>query len=187
MFPGIHTESETLCGYISEMLDGVRNAAFGLTDEQARQTPTRSRLSIGGIIKHCAWVMQATTVRTINSGTSDSIDDFRSSFTPTQEETLEVLLARFDELRARYLQTIAAIDPAGEMTVGPQPWDGITEDHQASNRLLLAHHIDEFARHAGHADIIREQLDGADAMSLRFAVEGREANAYVQPWEPEGS
>ena len=69
-----------------------------------------------------------------------------------------------------------------EVTVEPKPWDGQFEPMPATQRLLLAHHLDEFARHAGHADIIREQLDGADAMSLKYAVEGRPGNEYVQPW-----
>lgn len=53
--------------------------------------------------------------------------------------------------------------------------------------MQLAHHIDEFARHAGHADIIREEIDGAKAMELRFAVEGRAGNAFVKPWGPVAS
>jgi hypothetical protein len=51
-------------------------------------------------------------------------------------------------------------------------------------RFHLVHHIEEFARHAGHADIIREQLDGASAASLLMAVEGRPGNAFIQPWTP---
>jgi uncharacterized protein DUF664 len=46
------------------------------------------------------------------------------------------------------------------------------------------HHVEEFARHAGHADVIREQFDGATAASLLMAVEGREGNDFIQPWRP---
>ena len=45
--------------------------------------------------------------------------------------------------------------------------------------------IEEFARHAGHADIIREQLDGALAGQLAMAVEGIEGNDFIQPWRRE--
>jgi hypothetical protein len=51
-------------------------------------------------------------------------------------------------------------------------------------RFALLHHVEELARHAGHADIIREQIDGADAGSLLMAAEGREGNTFVQPWTP---
>ncbi len=53
-------------------------------------------------------------------------------------------------------------------------------------RFALVHHVEELARHAGHADIIREQIDGATAASLLMAVEGREGNDFVQPWTPAG-
>ncbi|MGB6023231.1 MAG: hypothetical protein WBG89_12965 [Ornithinimicrobium sp.] len=43
------------------------------------------------------------------------------------------------------------------------------------------------ARHAGHPDITREQLDGATAIELAFAIEGREGNDYVTPWTPASS
>ncbi|GAB3697161.1 mycothiol transferase [Mariniluteicoccus flavus] len=188
MFPAIHTESETYVGYISEMLDGIRNSAHGLTDDQARETPCRSTLSIGGIIKHCTWVM-ATQIgrRRSESGTAEGAKEFMSSFMAAPDETIDALLARFDETRIAYLQAIAGLDPDAEMTVAPKPWEDILEPTQASTRLLLAHHIDEFGRHAGHADIIREQVDGADAMGLRFAVEGRDGNAYITPWRPVGA
>ena len=54
-------------------------------------------------------------------------------------------------------------------------------------RFALVHHVEEFARHAGHADIIREQLDGAGAGPLLFASEGLSGNAFVQPWTPPGA
>ena len=40
------------------------------------------------------------------------------------------------------------------------------------------------ARHAGHADILREQIDGANSAELAAAAEGRPANAFVTPWQP---
>ena len=53
-------------------------------------------------------------------------------------------------------------------------------------RFALVRHVEEFARHAGHADIIREQIDGASAPSLLMAVEGRQGNDFVQPWSRGG-
>lgn len=188
MFPALRTESETLIGHIDEMLDGIRNAAYGLSDDQARARPCRSALSIAGIIKHSTWIMTSELgERTSAPGSADGAAEFHGSFTPSDAESIDVLLARFDEARARYLAAMAALDPTAPRTAPPQPWDGITEPHEASTRILLTHHVEEFARHAGHADILREQLDGADAMGLRFAVEGREGNAYVQPWRPQGA
>ena len=44
------------------------------------------------------------------------------------------------------------------------------------------HAVEEVARHAGHADIIREQIDGAQAAELLAAIEGWEPNEYITPW-----
>lgn len=192
MQPAVLTESQTLTGFIDEMLQGIRNAAFGLTDDEARSRPTRSALSIAGLIKHATWVMRMTVPRsegggrTAEPGTEAGRAEFFGSFTPTGPETLASLLAEFDDVRQRYLATIAAMDPSAVVTAGPQPWDDQPDAVDATQRMLLVHHVDEFARHAGHADIIREQLDGATAMPLRFAVEGRAGNAYLRPWTREG-
>ena len=43
--------------------------------------------------------------------------------------------------------------------------------------------IEEFARHAGHADLVREQLDGALAGQLTMAVHDIPGNDFIQPWE----
>lgn len=190
MFPAILSESETFTGFIDEMLQGVRNAAYGLNEDQARSRPTRSELSIAGLIKHATWVMRQTIPRT-DGGTSSTAPDspegaqeFLGSFAPTETETLEHLLADFDATRERYLAAIADLDPGAEVEVAPKPWDDQPNPEMAAQRLLLAHHIDEFARHAGHADILREQIDGATAMPLRFALEGRAGNNFVRPWTP---
>lgn len=186
MRPAVLTESQNLIGYIDEMLDGIRNSAHGLSDEQARSRPLRSQLSIGGIIKHSTWVMREQLPDLEQpSDFQAAAQEFFGSFTPTAEETLDSLLTAFDEVRTAYLAQLATLDPDATITVGPKPWDDQPEPEQASQRLLLAHHIDEFARHAGHADIIREELDGAQAMPLLFAVQGRQGNAFISPWQPE--
>jgi hypothetical protein len=51
-------------------------------------------------------------------------------------------------------------------------------------RWVLLHLIQETARHAGHADVIRESLDGATAMPLLAAAEGWPATPWLQPWQP---
>jgi len=79
---------------------------------------------------------------------------------------------------------VRSTDPGADMTAPPAPWDGIYGPTDSVQRFGLVHHVEELARHAGHADIIREQIDGATAASLLMAVEGREGNDFVQPWTP---
>ena len=50
--PPISDEREGLLAYLRQQRDGIRFAAYGLTDDQARLTPTAGALSIGGLVKH---------------------------------------------------------------------------------------------------------------------------------------
>jgi hypothetical protein len=61
------------------------------------------------------------------------------------------------------------------------PWfpDGV---EAWSVRWVLLHLIEETARHAGHADIVRESIDGATAFPVMAAAEGWPATPWLQPW-----
>ncbi len=55
-------------------------------------------------------------------------------------------------------------------------------------RWVLVHLIEETARHTGHADIVRETVDGAQAVELLAAVEGWPEDGFVKPWrKPAGN
>lgn len=180
--PTIHDERTTLCNYLDAQLDAIRASAYGLSDELARATPLRSALSISGIIKHCTFVMRGSLVGAglIDEEPGDA--DQPASFTVTATESVEGLLKRFDTVRAAYMDMCRKGDVEHELPVGPMPWYGMDQKRTAKLRYLYVHHVEEFARHAGHADIIREQLDGATSPSLLAAVEGRPANDFVTPW-----
>ena len=49
-------------------------------------------------------------------------------------------------------------------------------------RWVVLHLIEEIGRHAGHADIVRESIDGATMYELMAAVEGWPATEWLQPW-----
>lgn len=185
--PADYTESDALVGYLDAQLASLRAAAYGLTDEQARATPCRSALSVGGLIKHATYVLGN---RERHREDPEAMPDeagfavFMGSFALADDETLDGALEAFDAARATYLADVAAADPGGVWSVPPAPWDGLFTSTPANERYVLLHHIEELARHAGHADIIREQLDGADAAALLMAMEGRAGNDFVQPWAP---
>ena len=183
--PGRHTESETLAGYLEAQLASLRTAAFGLTEEQARATPTRSALSVGGLLKHAIYVITARARR--ESGeeiTPETQALFTDSFALRDDETLEGTLAAYDAAVAAYLAEVRAVDPGAESIEPPAPWDGILEPTPIHERFYLVHHVEELARHAGHADIIREQLDGATAIELHHGEHDLPGNAFVTPWKP---
>lgn len=103
-----------------------------------------------------------------------------------EEITGDELRAAFEEVKARYLGLCSDMDLDSRLPVGPMPWVGVDEPVEGNLRWIAVHHVEELARHAGHADMLREAIDGAKAMELNAAVEGRAANDFVTPWSPKG-
>lgn len=185
--PGEHTEIEEIAGYVEKQLAGLRNAAFGLTEEQARLTPCRSALSIGGLVRHATYVMRGRERRLANPAqgpTPEGYVLFTGSFALPEDQSLAEALADFDVVAESYLAAIRGIDPDGPDVEPPAPWAGTNEPIATRARFYLLHQLEELARHAGHADIVREQIDGADAHGLALAVAGDPGNDYVKPWRP---
>lgn len=192
--PTTRTESEALTAFLREQVVAARTAAYGLTDEEARRTPTRSALSIGGILKHLttAWVAWERR-EAQNRGergwelTEEDYGTFYGSFALAPDESLARVVAQYDAATDALLAAVEAADPAAEVQEAPAPWFGRMEPSVVTRRSLVLHMIEEFARHAGHADIIREQLDGAQAGQLTMAVQGIEGNDFMQPWRREST
>ena len=167
--------------------------AYGLTDEQARMTPTVSALSVGGLIKHVT-AMQRTWMSRVAAAPGapprdprpfDEIaKDFADQHTMRPDETLDGLLRAFETENATSLQLVETADLDAKVPV-PQdiPWfpKGVKG---WSVRWVILHVINELTRHSGHADIIRESIDGATMYELLAGLEGWAIDGWVQPWKP---
>ena len=178
-------ERDGLLAFLDHQRHLVRVAAHGLSDAQASMTSTASSLSVGGLIKHLAAVehnwMDMVEQRTREA----SVEAYMSSFSLAPGETLADVLALYDAAASRTCDVVAGIADLGQPVPVPagQPW--LPQDVEAwSVRWVLLHLVEETARHAGHADIIRESLDGATAIPLMAAVEGWPAMPWVEPWRP---
>ncbi len=190
--PTTCSESAALAAFLRQQVVAARTAAHGLTDEEARRTPTRSSLSIGGILKHLttAWVAWERR-EAQNRGergwelTEADYGTFYGSFALTDDETLAQVVERYDAATDALLAAVEGLDPGAEVLEAPAPWFGRLEPSRVTRRFLALHLIEEFARHAGHADIVREQIDGAQAGQLTMAVEGIAGNDFMQPWRRE--
>ena len=93
------------------------------------------------------------------------------------------VLDLYNDVADETAAALAEISDLGQAVPVPQgvPW--FPDDVDAwSVRWVLLHLIQETARHAGHADIVRESLDGATAFPLLAAVEGWPATPWLQPW-----
>lgn len=190
MYAPAHDDELTgIVRYLDEQLAAIRAAAVGLTDEQARARPCRSALSIGGIIKHVTYGMRGATERLRTGTVATDLDDaafaaYMGSFALTDDETAADVLAEFDAVRAPYLAAVAATDPGSPTTEPPAPWAGIFDTRPANARYYLVHQIEEMARHAGHADIIREELDGMAVPAIVLSQEGGQGNDFFAAYTP---
>jgi hypothetical protein len=179
-------ERDLLLAYINQQRDGIRYAAFGLTDEQARLTPTAGALSIGGLVKHVTETERGwmDTVLQRERPVEGAPDRYADGFRLGDDEPLLDALARLDEVAKETEAIIAGIDDLGRAVPVPdEPWfpKGV---ECWTVRWVLLHLIEEIARHAGHADIVREAIDGATMHPLMAAVEGWPATDWLQPWRP---
>jgi uncharacterized damage-inducible protein DinB len=186
MVAPVADERTGLLSFLAQQRYVLRVAAHGLTDEQARATPTASALSVGGLIKHVGstergWI-DTVLQRTRPAG--DRAADYLAGFRLLPDETLAGALELLDQAAEETEAAIATIDDLGQPVPVPRgvPW--FPKDIDAwSVRWVLLHLIEETARHAGHADIVREAIDGATAFPLMAAVEGWPATDWLQPWE----
>jgi len=139
----------------------------GLTDEQARQRTTVSELTLGGLVKHVAMTEQAW-VNFILEGpatmamTPESFAAHADGFVLRDDETLAGAIARYDEVARRTDELVRTIDLDVSQPLPEAPWfpPGATR----SARRVFVHIVAETAQHAGHADIVREALDGQKTM-----------------------
>jgi Protein of unknown function (DUF664) len=108
-----------------------------------------------------------------------------SGFQWESHETVAAILELYDEIAKESKRAIGGIADLGQAVPVPKDVPWFPKDVDAwSVRWVLLHLIEETARHAGHADIIRESLDGATAFPLMAAAEGWPSTSWLQPWEP---
>jgi hypothetical protein len=188
--PSSDDEITGLVNYLDQQLEALRASVVGLTDDQARMRPCRSALSIGGLLKHVAYGMRGATERLTSTTTGPrEIDEaayaaYMGSFALTEDQTAAGVLAEFDAARGEYLAAVRGTDPSSPSVEPPSPWFGIYDALPSTARYYLVHQIEEMARHAGHADIIREEIDGVSVPTIVLSEAGAPANDYFRPFVP---
>jgi uncharacterized damage-inducible protein DinB len=182
-------ERSGLLAFLAQQRLVLRIAAYGLTEDQLRAAPTASSLTVGGLIKHCidverGWIDRVKQV-TVDADADGKTRDYLDNFRMRPEDRLEDLLSQLDEVAAETERVVDAGD-LGDPVPVPRDAPWFPDDIEAwSVRWVLLHLISEHARHAGHADIIREAIDGATAFPLMAAAEGWPATPWMQPWQPD--
>lgn len=159
-------ERGALLSYLAAERGAIRRAVLGLTDEQASSRPTVSELCLAGLVKHTAEVEQSWIARARGEQPAMRRDEsnWSESFRPVGDETVASLLAHWDKIAAEteaFITSAPSLDDTFELPEAP--W---FPRERVSLRWLMLNLIRETARHAGHADIIRESVDGKTAFEL---------------------
>jgi uncharacterized damage-inducible protein DinB len=173
------SKAENLDGERADILAGLASArhflrftARDLTDEQARQRTTASELCVGGLIKHVAATEQGwvdfildgpSAMSDFSAMTEEDMARWTGGFRLLPDETLAGVLADYEKVAQRTDELVASLpdlDLAHPLPNAPWFPPGV----KRSARRVFLHIIAETTQHAGHADIIRESLDGAKSM-----------------------
>jgi uncharacterized damage-inducible protein DinB len=173
--------SPALSGERADLLQSLRQARHflrfpvrDLTDEQAAASPTVSALCLGGLIKHLTegerqWVdfiLEGPSAMGGGKSWADWDESDYARYTETFRmqpgESLTALLAEYEQVARRTDELLATLDLDATQPLPEAPW--FEPGVRWSARRVLLHIIAETAQHAGHADIIRETIDGAKSM-----------------------
>jgi Protein of unknown function (DUF664) len=146
----------------------LRHTVRDLTDEQAARRTTVSELCLGGLIKHVAFVEQRWASFIVDGPAAMGRDEasgaqWAAAFRMLDGETLAGLLDNYEQVARATDEMVTALPDLDATQPLPEaPW--FRPGAAWSARRVLLHVIAETAQHAGHADIIRESLDGAKTM-----------------------
>jgi hypothetical protein len=170
--PTITGERADLLASLAKARHFLRFTTRDITDEQARQRTTVSELTLGGLIKHVTavernwqrFIVEGPSIAPdFNAMTEEDYAEWANGFKLLDGETLAGALAEYEDGAKRTDELIATfpnLDASHELP--PAPWQPPGEYWSARRTLL--HIATETAQHAGHADIIREALDGVKSM-----------------------
>lgn len=178
----LDAERADLLAELAAARTALTKTVRGLSDEQAAERPTVSELCLGGLIKHAAFIEEGwlrfviegpsalrydlpdgVTWDDLAAGTAREFPqwaiDHQANFQMLPGETLAGILERYEKVAARSEEIITTVpDLSATHPLPEAPWHEPGARH--SVRRVLTHVIAETAQHAGHADILRETLDG---------------------------
>jgi uncharacterized damage-inducible protein DinB len=181
----LDSERTDLLAELATARAALRNAVRELSDEQAGARPTASTLCLGGLVKHVTAVEEnwmrfvlegpsamsydlpdGVTWADLMSGNARELPTWMAEredqFRMAPWETLADVLTRYEHVAARTDELVATLpDLSATQPLPEAPWHEPGATH--SVRRVVVHVIAETTQHAGHADIIRETLDGAQS------------------------
>ncbi|OAK51807.1 DinB family protein [Rhodococcoides kyotonense] len=144
----------------------------GITDEQARQRTTVSELTLGGLLNHVVsnergWMK---VIADMDENAEFDLSRMGTEYVMGPDQTVEGLIAEYARVAEATEAAVADMDLDVQVPLPTAPW--APERAWQSARFTLLHILREIAQHAGHADIIRESLDGGNTTMAMAAEAG---------------
>lgn len=149
----VWSESDSLLFFLNRVRDAVVQVSAGLTAEQERAAGVPSGTSLLGLVRHLTGA-EVLWFQRIFLG-EDRVADL--SMTVPADVTRDEVVAAYRQECARSDDIVRACPDLATLASRTNA----TEDERVSLRAIVAHMIEETARHAGQADILRERIDGA--------------------------
>ena len=152
----------TLTSYLQSAREALVWKLDGLTEEQVRRPMTPTGTNLLGLIKHCTYVENGYLGEVFGRPVADGptwegeADPFQDMYA-TADESMDDIIAGYRRAWEHADATIAAHDLSDEGSV----WWWPEERRHPSLHRVITHVLFDLARHAGHADILRERIDGA--------------------------
>ena len=156
--PYLADERDMLVSWLVYHRDTLRLKCEGLTDEQLRiRSVPPSKLSLLGLVRHSADVERSWWRRTMERQTVAGLfyDEAHpdGEFDEVEEASVAEAFAAWEAECSHGDEVLAAHPSLDDV--------GHRRGQDISLRWVLVHLIEEYARHNGHADLIRERIDGA--------------------------
>jgi uncharacterized damage-inducible protein DinB len=160
-------EVATLLGFLDFQRATLEWKCRGLSDEQLRVTRPPSAITLGGMLKHLAMVEDYWFTEVIGGqptpepwASADTKADPDWEWHSAASDSGEELRALWAERVGRSRAVVQARLSQGEEAALSQAHPAWGGRGRASLRWVLVHMVEEYARHNGHADLIRESIDG---------------------------
>lgn len=145
-------EREVLLYYLNKVRDAVVRKTAGLSDDDLRRPGVPSGTSLLGLLWHLTGV-ETHWLRRVFAGEDCEPD---RSMQPPPDPTRDEVVTAYREACARSDAIVRACPDLSTRAAIANPG----EERRDSLRVIVTHLLRETARHAGHADILREQIDG---------------------------
>lgn len=184
--PEVTGERDTLATFAAQQLHQLATTLQGLTDAQLRAVPSASSMSLGALARHCLLIAEQAAARIAGIADADAVGprtaaqlEAEGTIAPEavrDGDSADSLITSLNAAADALADALRGADPDAERPVPDEPW--FAGRTVWTVRWYAMHQVEEFARHAGHADILRESIDGQFAYALNARADG-------QPWPPE--